>query len=86
MTPEQRAIFDREYSRKKRATGGMIVLAILFPIQLFLLGRTGLGIAFILTVGGGSIWWIIEWFLTPSRVRTYNEEVAMQIVRDLKTI
>lgn len=61
-----------------------MVLAIFFPIQLFLLGKTGLGVAFILTGGGMFVWWIIEIFMTPKRVRDYNENVAATIMRDLK--
>ena len=54
----------------------MVALAILFPIQLFFLGRVLLGILFLLTGGGLGIWYIIEWFLTPGRVRDYNTKVA----------
>ena len=76
-------MFTTTYNRKKRSVGAMVALAILFPIQLFLLGQVGLGIAFLLTGGGFGIWWIVEWFLTPKRVRDYNNQVAMNIVQEI---
>lgn len=83
MNDDQRAMFLHTYSKRKRSVGAMLALAILFPIQLFLLGKTGLGVAFILTAGGMLVWWVVEWFLTPKRVREYNcnqaDEILMQM-------
>ena len=62
----------------------MVFLAIFFPIQLFLLGKTGLGIAYLITAGGLSVWWIIEWFITPKRVREYNGDIATKIITEMK--
>ena len=64
----------------------MEALAILFPIQLFLLGKTGLGVAFLLTGGGFLVWWIVEWFLTPGRVRAYNESVATEVMMQMRLL
>jgi len=83
MSGEKRSVFVEEFLRKKRTLGCMLALAIFFPIQHFLLGRGLLGIIFWITGGGGLIWWIVEIFLTPSRVRRYNEELASQILRDI---
>ena len=83
MDDKQRMVFQQEYDSRQRASRGMIILSIVFPIQLFLLGRTGLGIAFLLTGGGFFIWWIVEIFLTPRRVKTYNAELATTIARDM---
>ena len=30
------------------------------------------------------VWWIIEWFLTPERVREYNGDVATKIIAEMK--
>ncbi len=83
VSGEKRIVFVEEFLRKKRALGCMLALAILFPIQHFLLGRGILGIIFWISGFGIFIWWIVEIFLTPSRVRTYNEELASQILRDI---
>jgi hypothetical protein len=84
MSDDQKAMFMTMYKRKRRNVGGMEALAILFPIQLFLLNKVGLGVAFILTGGGLGIWWIVEWFLTPGRVRAYNAEVAEDILMQMR--
>ena len=62
----------------------MLVLAIFFPIQLLLLGKIGLGIVFWLSCGGLGIWWLIEIFLTPKRVREFNEDVATKVLTEMK--
>ena len=79
MTDEQRLAFESEYNRCKRSVGAMMALAILFPIQLFLLDKVALGVLLWVTLGGFGIWWIIEIFLTPKRVREYNDQIAMNL-------
>ena len=83
MTDEQKLTFEAEYAHRRKNTALYVVLAIIFPIQLVLLGRLGLQLIFWLTGGGMFIWWVIEWFLTPKRVREYNDKVATEIARDL---
>jgi hypothetical protein len=84
LPPEKQGLFVEEYKRKAKSPGLMLVLAIFFPIQLFLLGKTGLALAFLLTGGGFFVWWFIEIFLARKRTREYNEDIAKAIVRDLK--
>ena len=84
MSDVQKTSFLSDYNRRKRSMGLMILLAFFFPIQLFFLGRIGLGILFWLTAWGLGVWYVVEWFLTPGRVRTYNERLALQIVQDLQ--
>lgn len=81
---ERQACFVEEYKRKAKSPGLMLVLAIFFPIQLVLLGKTGLQIVFWLTGGGFFIWWVVEIFLAMKRTREYNEDLAKVILRDLK--
>lgn len=80
LSEEQKASFVSRYRTAKRSMPLMMGLAILFPIQLFLLGKVLLGILFIITGGGFGIWYIVEWFLTPDRVREYNRKVASDIL------
>lgn len=84
MSTEDQAMYQEQFSKKCKGSGLMLVLAIFFPIQLFLLGKTGLGIAYWLTGGGMGIWWIIEIFITGKRVREYNEDVATKTLTDMK--
>ena len=84
MSNDEQAMFQSEFERKKKSTGVMVILAIFFPIQLFLLGEIALGVLFLFTWGGLGIWWIIEIFITPRRVRNYNKDIATEIVTDLR--
>ncbi len=84
MTEEQKLTFESEYARQKKSVGMFVALSILFPIQFALLGRWSLQWAFWLTGGGCVVWYVIEWFLTPRRVKEYNDNVALDIARHLK--
>jgi hypothetical protein len=81
---EKQSMFVEEFKRKAKSPGLMLALAILFPIQLFLLGKTALGVAFWLTGGGCGLWWLIEVFLAFKRTREFNGDIAKAIVRDIK--
>ncbi|KIX15280.1 hypothetical protein X474_03665 [Dethiosulfatarculus sandiegensis] len=50
------------------------------------MGKTGLGVAFLLTAGGLWVWYFVEIFLTPKRVREYNADIATSILRDMKIL
>lgn len=78
LSEDRQAAFVATYNGRKRSMALMMALAIIFPIQLFFLGRILLGILFVLTGGGLGVWYIIEWFLTPQRVRDYNTKVATE--------
>lgn len=88
LSEEQKQRFNSHYNARKRSMALMVALSILFPIQLFFLGKIVLGILFILTGGGFGIWYVIEWFLTPGRVREFNTGVAndtLALVSSAKT-
>lgn len=84
MSVENQSMFVEEYKRKSKSKGLMIILAIFFPIHLFLLGKTGLGIAYWLTGGGMGIWWLIEIFMASKRATEFNGDLGTQIMRDMK--
>ena len=78
-----KAAFVARYDSSKRSMAVMMALAILFPIQLFFLGRVLLGLLFLLTGGGFGIWYVVEWFLTPGRVREQNTKLANDILTSM---
>lgn len=86
MSEEDQTMFQKEFEDRRKSTTNMVLLAIFFPIQLFLLGKPGLGVAFWLTAGGAGIWWFAELFMTSGRVRTYNEDVATNILINMKIL
>lgn len=81
LTEDQQMAFNGYYAARRRDTFLMVLLAVIFPVQLFLLGKIWLGLLFWLTGGGFLIWYFIEWFLTPARVREYNSKVAGDALR-----
>jgi len=83
LTEEQKSAFASRYDTAKRSMALMVALSILFPIQLFLIGKVLLGILFLITGGGFGVWYVIEWFLTPGRVREYNTKVAGDILASI---
>ncbi|MEA1903581.1 MAG: TM2 domain-containing protein [Actinomycetota bacterium] len=85
LSEDKKALFVSEFNHRKRSMALMVALSILFPIQLFFLGKVGLGILFLLTGGGFGFWFVVEWFLTPGRVRDYNTKTANQIIASLGT-
>jgi hypothetical protein len=86
LAEEQRTAFASRYDSAKRSMALMMALSILFPVQLFFLGRVLLGILFLLTGGGFGVWYVVEWFLTPGRVREYNARVARDILTSLGAV
>jgi hypothetical protein len=86
LDPDKLSMFLATYNSRKRSVEAMEALAILFPIQMLLLGKVGLWFAFFFTGGGLGIWYIVEWFLTPGRVRTYNDAIATELLMQMKTL
>jgi len=84
LNEEQKVAFTARYNGGKRSMALMVALAILFPIQLFFLGKVLLGILFVITAGGFGVWYVIEWFLTPGRVRDFNTKVANEVLSGLR--
>lgn len=84
MPQDQQATFEEEYKRKMKVPMTMQLLAIFFPIQHFLMGKTGTGVFFLITGGGFMVWWIVDIFTIGGRVRDYNEDIARTLLRDMK--
>ena len=86
MSEEEKLVFKTEYYQRRRSKVAMTILAVIVPIKLILLGKVGLWFAFFFTGGGPGIWWLIEIFLTTSRVDERNGEIATEIIRNIKII
>ena len=86
MSDEQKITFQNSYDQQKKNKVLLVILAIFFPIQLFLLGKTGLGVVFWLTLFGLGFWWIAEIFLTSKRVDEFNNELALKIASQIKSL
>lgn len=85
QTNEQQQ-FEEEYLRKRRNPIIMLLLALFFPIQHFLEGKIGMGILFLMTLGGLGIWYIIDAVMIWGRTKSHNEETSKSILRDMKVM
>jgi len=84
LPPEEQAVFEEEYARKRRNKVLLLVLAILFPIHFFFEDRVGMGLLYWLTLGGFGVWWLIEIFLVTGRSNNFNEDTAKALLRDMR--
>jgi TM2 domain-containing membrane protein YozV len=50
-----------------------------YGVDRFMLGQTGLGVAKLLTCGGGGIWAIIDWFTVMGNTRELNYQKFTQV-------
>ncbi len=64
---------------KIKSTGVAIFFWFLIGAHFAYLDKWGLQLLFWLTIGGLGIWWLIELFLSPGRVATYNEGIFKMI-------
>jgi len=84
MNDSQRALFYTEYERARKDEVVCVLFAIFlgcFGAHHFYLRRNGLGIVYLLLcwTGISAILGLIDAFLSPNRVRSYNAEVALSI-------
>jgi len=85
LTPKQQEGFWSQFAPQSKDPGTILLVSIFFPIQFFLLGKAGLGIAFLLTSGGCGIWWLVEIFAAKGRAIAYNDELAQRIMMMIKS-
>lgn len=82
--PTQEA-FHEAYRRRARSTATAYAICLLVGGQYGYVGRWGLQILFWLTLGGLLVWWTVDLFRIPAMVRRYNELVAQELLRALRT-
>ena len=87
MPEEKQSMFVEEYKRKKKSVGlAYFFLIICLGMPYGYLGKWGLQIVYWLTGAGLIFWFFYLLFALPGMVRSYNQDVAMQIARDLKVM
>ena len=90
LPPDQQEEFVEEFRRKAKSTG---VAYLLWFTGIAMLGfhyayvrKWGIQIVYWLTLGGAFIWWFIDLFRIGSIVRDYNKDVAVDVLRNLKSM
>ncbi|MFW5893939.1 MAG: hypothetical protein ACOC0L_01055 [bacterium] len=83
--------FAQEYERRRRKVRNTYLLLLFLPgLHFFQLGfsflRLVLSVFFLFTIGGLFLWWLLEWILAPRRIRKHNENLAMDVLKDVKSL
>lgn len=91
LTNDERLMFQSEFtSRRKEKTTGVLLALFLggFGAHWFYMGRPGIGAIYALffwTLIPGIIG-VVECFLMGGRIRTYNTELANEIIVSIKAL
>ena len=83
LASEQKQIFIDEYNRKKKTKWVAFILWFFLGWHYAYLKKWGWLILFLFTVGGFFIWWIIDLFRVSKMVNEYNNNLALEILRDI---
>jgi len=83
LNSEQQRIFINEFERCKKSAGISYLLWFLVGWHYAYLKKWGWLILYILTVGGFFIWAIIDLFRIPKIVEQYNNDLALDILKDI---
>lgn len=79
----QQRVFIEEFERRKKSVGVSYLLWFLLGWHYAYLKKWGWLALYILTVGGVFIWAIIDLFRIPKIVEQYNNDLALEILRDI---
>ncbi|WP_312171480.1 TM2 domain-containing protein [Chryseobacterium sp.] len=83
LNSEQQRIFISEFERRKKSVGISYLLWFLLGWHYAYVKKWGWLILYILTVGGFFVWAIIDLFRIPKIVEQYNNDLALEILRDI---
>ena len=83
LNSEQQRIFINEFERRKKSVGVSYLLWFLVGWHYAYLKKWGWLILYILTVGGLFVWAIIDLFRIPKMVEQYNNDLALEVLRDI---
>ncbi len=86
LPEDKQELFVDEFKRRYKKNSVAYLLWFFFGWHYIYLKTIGWQLAFWLSFGGFLIWWFVDVFRIPGMVRSCNEDIARQIMRDLKII
>ena len=87
MSPDKQQMFVEEYNRKKKSVGlAYFFLIVCLGMPYGYLGKWGLQLVYWFTGMGFFVWFVILLFMLPGMVGNYNKDVAIDTLRNLKTL
>jgi len=85
MDFQEQEMFMEEYKRKSKSKGTAYLL-LLVGFHYAYVKEWGLQCVYFLTVYGLFIWLIVDIFRMPSIIKSYNQDVSIEILRSMKAI
>ncbi len=87
MPTQRQGAFLEEYRRRRKRIPVAYLAWLLFGSHYaYLGGRWLVQFGFWLTGGGGLVWWVFDAFRLPWMVRNHNQNVAIDVLRDMRAI
>ena len=86
MTPQQQEEFLEEYKRRSKSVGVAYLLWFFLGFHYAYLRSWGVQFLYWITIGGLFIWTFIDLFRLAGVVRNRNRDIAMDTMREIKTI
>lgn len=88
MSAHKQEEFIEEYKRRQKQLGWAYVCWLfgIFAFHYGYMGNWGTQFAYWFTLGGVGIWWLIDAARMPQIVNNYNKDLAVDLLRSMKTI
>ncbi len=87
LSEMEQSMFVEEYNRKKKSVGIAYLCHIFFFSSSYgYLHKWGLQVLYWLTGAGLFLWFLIRLFTIPGKVRAYNQDVAIEAMRNVKLL
>ena len=87
LTSEDLQLLSSEMNKKQKSTGTTWLLWFFtggFGGHRFYLGKTGTGVAMLLTLGGLGVWTFIDLFLLNGMIKDTNEQFENEIISEIR--
>lgn len=82
---QKQDMFVEEYRKRTKSVGiAYLFLIIILSLHYGYLRKWGIQVLFWITGGGLGIWWLIDLFRLPGLVKNYNNDIAIDTIKDLK--
>lgn len=82
----QKQMFYKEYNRRRKSLFVAYILLLILGWHYAYLKKWGSQILSIITLWGLLVWWFIDWFRLPSLIKNYNNNIAIEIIKDFVLI